>query len=60
MPVNIKSASKSGMSALVGIAIARGVLTGTTQPALALLAADAPARADPRLARVTVSHLLSM
>ncbi|MEH3106399.1 MAG: serine hydrolase [Sphingomonas fennica] len=58
--VNVKSASKSIVSALVGIAIARGVLTGTDQPVLSVLAADAPARPDPRLARVTVGNLLSM
>ena len=59
-PVNIKSASKSVMSALVGIAIARGVLTGVDQPILPVLRADAPADPDPRLARVTVGDLLSM
>ncbi|MEZ0495974.1 serine hydrolase domain-containing protein [Sphingomonas sp. IW22] len=58
--VNIKSASKSVMSALVGIAIARGVLKGKEQPVLSVLKADAPADPDPRLARVTVGNLLSM
>ncbi|HTG37276.1 serine hydrolase [Sphingomonas sp.] len=58
--VNIKSASKSVMSAMVGIAIARGVLDGTDQPVLSVLSADAPADPDPRLARVTVGNLLSM
>ncbi|KQM37441.1 serine hydrolase domain-containing protein [Sphingomonas sp. Leaf10] len=59
-PVNIKSASKSVMSALVGIAIARGVFTGVDQPVLPILRADAPANPDPRLARVTIGNLLSM
>lgn len=59
-PVNIKSASKSIISALVGIAIQRGVLTGVDQPILSVLRSDAPANADPRLARVTVGNLLSM
>ena len=59
-PVNIKSASKSVISALVGIAIERGVLKGVDQPILSVLGPDAPARADPRLARVTVGNLLSM
>lgn len=59
-PVNIKSASKTVLSALVGIAIARGVLEGVDQPALSVLAADAPANPDPRLGQVTVGHLLSM
>lgn len=59
-PVNIKSASKTVLSAITGIAIARGVLKGADQPVLPLLRADAPADPDPRLARVTVDHLLSM
>lgn len=59
-PVNIKSANKSVISALVGIAIARGVLRGVDQPVLSVLRDDAPARVDPRLAQVTVGHLLSM
>ncbi|KQN81211.1 serine hydrolase domain-containing protein [Sphingomonas sp. Leaf62] len=59
-PVNIKSASKSVMSALIGIAIARGVFAGVDQPVLPILRADAPADPDPRLARVTVGNLLSM
>jgi CubicO group peptidase (beta-lactamase class C family) len=59
-PVNIKSASKSVMSALVGIAIQRGILKGVDQPVLPLLQSDAPANSDPRLARVTIGNLLSM
>lgn len=59
-PVNIKSASKSLLSALVGIAIDRGVLKGVDQPMLPLLAQDAPTPADPRLAAITVGHLLTM
>ncbi|PCD02267.1 6-aminohexanoate hydrolase [Sphingomonas spermidinifaciens] len=59
-PVNIKSASKPVISALVGIAIARGVLTGPDQPILPILRRDAPADPDPRLARVTIGNLLSM
>lgn len=59
-PVNIKSASKSVLSALVGIAIERGVLQGVDQPILSVLDSDAPAARDPRLAEITVGHLLSM
>lgn len=59
-PVNIKSASKSVVSALVGIAIDRGVLNGVDQPVMSVLGRDAPANPDPRLARVTVGNLLSM
>lgn len=59
-PVNVKSASKSVISALVGIAIERGVLEGVDQAALSVLGSDAPAEPDPRLGQVTVGHLLSM
>ena len=57
---NIKSLSKTVLSALVGIAIARGVLMSTSQPIASLLADALPAAADPRLKRVTLGHLLSM
>ncbi|WP_211099994.1 serine hydrolase domain-containing protein [Acuticoccus kandeliae] len=59
-PTNIKSASKAVLSALVGIAIDKGVLEGTDQPVAALLEADLPREPDPRMADVTVGHLLSM
>jgi CubicO group peptidase (beta-lactamase class C family) len=57
-PVNIKSASKSVLSALVGIALERRVFTGLDQPIAPILAAALPA--DPLLAQVTIDHLLSM
>lgn len=59
-PANIKSASKSIISALVGIAIDKGVLQGTDQKIAPLLQADLPAEVDPRLPEVTIGHLLSM
>jgi CubicO group peptidase (beta-lactamase class C family) len=59
-PVNIKSASKTVLSALVGIAIDRGVIKDVDQAVLPILRADAPANPDPRLERLTVGHLLSM
>ncbi|MGA0608420.1 serine hydrolase domain-containing protein [Phenylobacterium sp. VNQ135] len=59
-PVNVKSASKSILSALVGIAISKGVLTGADQPVLSVLQRDAPADPDPRLQALTVGQLLSM
>lgn len=59
-PVNIKSASKSVLSALVGVAIGQGVLQGADQPVLSVLRADAPANPDPRLEGLTIEHLLSM
>src|SRR5690606_33923771 len=59
-PVNVKSASKSILSALIGIAIDKGVLEGVDQPLLSVLRDDAPPNPDPRLRQVTVDHLLSM
>ncbi|HET9455522.1 MAG TPA: serine hydrolase [Gemmatimonadaceae bacterium] len=56
---NIKSASKSIMSALVGIAIAQGHLAGVQQPIGELLPAEtATLEADKRA--ITVADLLSM
>jgi CubicO group peptidase (beta-lactamase class C family) len=57
---NIKSASKTVVAALVGIAIDKGLLQGVDQPMAPLLKADLPANPDPRLAKVTLGHLLSM
>ncbi|MDP1872644.1 serine hydrolase [Phenylobacterium sp.] len=59
-PVNIKSASKTVLSALVGVAIDRGVLTGPDQKIAPLLAGDLPSGGDPRLQEIEVGHLLSM
>jgi CubicO group peptidase (beta-lactamase class C family) len=57
---NIKSASKSIISALVGIAIAEGHLEGIDQPVALLLPDDLPDDGDPRLSTVTIGNLLSM
>lgn len=57
---NIKSVSKLVVSALVGIAIDKGVLDGTDQAVAPLLARDLPADPDPRMQRLTIGHLLSM
>lgn len=59
-PTNIKSASKSVISALVGIAIDRGLLEGPEQRIAPLLRDELPADPDPRLEEITVGHLLSM
>jgi len=59
-PTNIKSASKSVVSALVGIAIDKGVLEGPDQTIAPLLEADLPADSDPRLDDITIGNLLSM
>lgn len=57
---NIKSASKSLISALVGIAIDEGLLEGIDQPIAPFFPEYAAANADPRLRTVTIGHLLSM
>jgi CubicO group peptidase (beta-lactamase class C family) len=59
-PANIKSVSKAVLSALVGIAIGRGVLEGAGQKVAPILRADVPPAADPRIERIEVGHLLSM
>ena len=59
-PVNIKSASKSIISALVGIAIDEGMIKNANQPILPLLEKRAPHEMDPKVATITVDHLLSM
>jgi CubicO group peptidase (beta-lactamase class C family) len=58
-PANIKSASKSVVSALVGIAIERGWIPGVGTPIVTYfpeLARDP----DPRKRAITVEHLLTM
>ena len=59
-PTNIKSASKTVISALVGIAIDKGLIDGVDQPIADFLEDDFPEDADPRLEDVTVGNLLSM
>lgn len=58
-PANLKSASKSIVSALVGIAIAEGRLEGLDQP-IAPFFPEIPADADPRIRRITIGNLLAM
>lgn len=58
--VNIKSASKSIVSALVGIAIADGRIPGLDQPIAPFFPSYVRNRADPRLRRITLGNLLSM
>ncbi|MEJ8571134.1 serine hydrolase domain-containing protein [Microbaculum marinum] len=57
---NIKSASKSIVSALVGIAIDKGILEGADQPIAPILEADLPDDPDPRIHDITIGNLLSM
>jgi CubicO group peptidase (beta-lactamase class C family) len=57
---NIKSASKSIISALVGIAIDRQVLEGVDQKIAPILIRDLPDNPDPRIQNITIGNLLSM
>ncbi|HEX6588326.1 MAG TPA: serine hydrolase [Longimicrobiales bacterium] len=57
---NLKSVSKSILSALVGIAIAEGHLSGVEQPVAPFFAAELPRSPDPRIHEVTIGDLLSM
>ena len=59
-PANIKSASKSVMSALVGVALARGLLTSIGEPIAPHFVAELGASADPRKRDITIEHLLTM
>ena len=57
---NIKSVSKSIISAMVGMAIDRDLLKGADQPIAPSLARDLPSDPDPRLQAITIGNLLSM
>lgn len=57
---NIKSASKSILSALAGIAFEKGVLEGPDQKIAPILSSDLPENPDPRLKDITIGNLLSM
>jgi CubicO group peptidase (beta-lactamase class C family) len=57
---DIRSVTKSVISALVGIALADGAIESLDQTVGELLADHLPAEADPRMGRVTVRHLLGM
>lgn len=57
---NIKSASKSIVSCLVGIAIDRRLLEGPDQKVAPILQADLPRNPDPRIHTITIGNLLSM
>jgi len=57
---NIKSLSKTLISALVGAAIDRGIIASADQPVVELLGDRVPTDIDPRVNRITVGNLLSM
>jgi len=60
VPVNVKSVSKSIVSALVGIAIGEGKLHGVEQAIAPFFPELRRRTADPRLARVSIGDLLTM
>jgi CubicO group peptidase (beta-lactamase class C family) len=59
-PTNIKSLSKSVISALVGIAVDKGVLSGPDEKIAPILSSSLPKNGDPRLNEITVGDLLTM
>ncbi len=59
-PANIKSLSKTVLSALVGAAIGEGLVEGVEQPVVELLGERVPAGATEGVDRITVGHLLSL
>lgn len=56
----LRSATKSVVSTLAGIAIDRGALTGVNERVLPLLRYSSYAHPDPRKAKITLDDLLSM
>lgn len=59
-PANVKSVSKSVLSAVVGIAIEEGHLDDVAQPVAPFFSRHIPAIGDEAKTRITVGHLLSM
>lgn len=59
-PVNIKSASKTIIAALVGRAIHEGMIHGVNASIRPLLMKRLPVNANPQLAEITVEDLLTM
>ena len=57
---DVQSIAKSGLSSLVGIAVAQGRIASLDQPVLELVPEWAPLNRDPRAAAITVRHLLTM
>jgi len=59
-PHQLRSATKSIVSALAGIAIDRGALPGVSVPVVRYLHYSSYAHPDPRKAQITLAQLLSM
>jgi CubicO group peptidase (beta-lactamase class C family) len=56
---NVQSVEKSALSALYGIALAQGLITGLDQPVVELMPEWRGLNADPRAAGITLRHLLT-
>src|SRR5262245_52114155 len=59
-PANIKSASKSVISALVGIAIDRGMIAGVKQPISGFFPEILAGETNPAKKQITIENLLTM
>jgi CubicO group peptidase (beta-lactamase class C family) len=59
-PANIKSLSKTILSALAGIAIDRGLIESTDQALVELIGERVPGTVSERTGRITFGHALSM
>ncbi len=59
-PVNVKSVSKTILSALIGIAIDEGYLEGPDQPIAPFFEQYLTSNDDPRKRDITIGHLLAM
>lgn len=59
-PANLKSLSKTVLSALAGIAIERGLVEGTGQPIVELLASRVPDSTAEAVGEITFGHALSL
>jgi CubicO group peptidase (beta-lactamase class C family) len=59
-PHQLRSATKSVVSALAGIAIDRGALTGVDERVLPLMSYNSYANPDPRKSAITLGNFLSM
>ena len=57
---NVKSASKSMISALVGVALEQGYIRSLDQPAIEFFPEYRAQLNDPRKSRITIRHLLTM
>ncbi|TVP49197.1 MAG: class C beta-lactamase-related serine hydrolase [Halomonas sp.] len=58
-PANIKSLSKTVLAAITGAAIEAGIIESAQQPMVGLFGSHLPNGSDPKVADITVAHLLA-